>query len=1575
MPKHFKLRVLSWIMLLCFVTAVMPAVKTVAAAEIIYINTFDDGTYSNLKSYLSNLGSPVPTPGSYALFGIAQIDDNLALVLDNSELAGTPYPQKSENDVCYPQVDFEKSITQTELIDNTYYIEKKIRFENSFALSSLIARFGSSNWVNGVTNDERIYSIDGNGRFTFNRSSFSTQLELDTWYNVGILLDFTGAVPIKSLYFNRTLVSQTEGTQIVGGGGEGEDANTIYKFMFRSYPNTGGERPGEHKDTVLAIDNIMGFKGNPLLDVRTGVVTGIQEIYIPKNTASFKYTLTDDLYEKHESMWSVSPESDSVYFDGDLLIVLPTAAAGTYTVNAVSQSNPLLTASKTLTVNPVSYAFFGANYVAKPIADVKAVNNYYVMDNLGDIHDAYWSVDGTPTGILLTDEGNLILANNTPNQTIKLRAVSKTNNLFALEKSVTISNGRAFNFENDTVNAKPAAFDSSRPALVAEENNGNKYLNATNNTNHARVYFPSEITRLDGIVSVEWDTKIESSDSGGYSLAVASTAGEWIVMYQYRNISESSIYSISMDRTGDVSNQQNLKQFPSGTWHKARLVMDFDNRLQSFYVNDELLVDGYSLRNDAHPNQTYNLNGLIFGAQVDNIHIYSGKKVERKIHIETPDSVSRPYSGDTVLMLNAEVTEDGAPVSEIISWTLKEDYEGIRIEGEKVFISDTDLVSFTITASAYSGEIFAEKVINLHNPVYFDFEDETEGQKPSFFALSTTATVAVEGTNKYLRADGKTATLNMTDFGGRTVVQALIRKESAAESSVRLGGLAEVKFVGENSKVKVYVEGSPQNYAIFDLGDWIEFHATADNGLITVIVDNQCIAYEAEAENSNFDYFYCETDLDNLIIASSYTKRPYAVNPKIEGFAASDQMVTAVFDFYAVDYETKTNSHINWYVSEGLHSAYTKVAEGEDYKIAPEHVGKYLKFDVTVSSRSGQSRKSEAQPVLINQALEAEVTGANLSVTVNNIWGTEKAFILSAVLYKEGQVSDVIALSGSVFGQQAMMDIALGATSDFDEIHISLLNKETLSPLCAAVNLGVLSSGNKSMVKIPTQGNNLYSVILLNPKSTADIVTAFESAYTVSDFENLVKSTQTSVKSIVADIKVFSGQDGLSQVELSASQNGLYNVVYVRENSQTKNNVIHTKGIETLFAHNAVTNLSKNNFTNVLKVITGTQDNYIETIYNTYFMALTQKQKVADYIASNGYDLNLFYVATLMQAIVQGVGDQTAAAELLEIFSSDVQSETSLELYKKVSDKAGVSTKLSTYNIANEQQFFELLFVHSILEGVRSVSHYKNAGDFVMKLGNARYDNGDITLKNAVLLAVAGKTFPRIEALNDAINTVTVTSGSPSGGGGGGASSGKTTSGSYNADIAPVYPEEFSGSNVQFNDVKAEHWGYHEIMYMFRKGIISGDSDKNFRPDESITRAEFLKILCHVFGIKEQVETVFGDVDRADWFSGYVAGAYQKQLIKGYNNMFYPNNMLTREDAAVMVYNFAVGSGFAFEIPADNFEDKDDIAEYANEAVGALASTGIINGIGGNRFAPKSSLTRASAVKLLYEISMKGGKN
>lgn len=173
------------------------------------------------------------------------------------------------------------------------------------------------------------------------------------------------------------------------------------------------------------------------------------------------------------------------------------------------------------------------------------------------------------------------------------------------------------------------------------------------------------------------------------------------------------------------------------------------------------------------------------------------------------------------------------------------------------------------------------------------------------------------------------------------------------------------------------------------------------------------------------------------------------------------------------------------------------------------------------------------------------------------------------------------------------------------------------------------------------------------------------------------------------------------------------------------------------------------------------------------------------------------------------------------------------------------------------------------------------------------------------------------------------------------------------------------------------HWAEKEIDMFTKAGIVSGyvgsDGMQYFRPEQSVTRAEFVKLLYGVYAgetLSGAVNTPFADVKPTDWFAPYVNWAVENGLVNGVSTTaFAPNSTITRQDMAVIMYRFTQKYHINVSGFSSGFADADSISGYAKEAVAKLSGAKLLNGLPDGRFDPTGKVTRAASTKALASIS------
>lgn len=177
------------------------------------------------------------------------------------------------------------------------------------------------------------------------------------------------------------------------------------------------------------------------------------------------------------------------------------------------------------------------------------------------------------------------------------------------------------------------------------------------------------------------------------------------------------------------------------------------------------------------------------------------------------------------------------------------------------------------------------------------------------------------------------------------------------------------------------------------------------------------------------------------------------------------------------------------------------------------------------------------------------------------------------------------------------------------------------------------------------------------------------------------------------------------------------------------------------------------------------------------------------------------------------------------------------------------------------------------------------------------------------------------------------------------------------------YTEPVTG--VTFSDLADGHWAKASIDALVANGVLSGYPDNTFRPANSITRAEFVKMIATAFGIEGSASLPFADTPADAWYAKALSAAYSCGIISGVgNNSFMPDSFITRQDATLIIYRI-IKDTLTSE-GSLSFVDSDQIASYAHEAVAALSGAGIVNGTGDGSFAPKANIDRQSAAVLIY---------
>jgi uncharacterized protein YjdB len=165
----------------------------------------------------------------------------------------------------------------------------------------------------------------------------------------------------------------------------------------------------------------------------------------------------------------------------------------------------------------------------------------------------------------------------------------------------------------------------------------------------------------------------------------------------------------------------------------------------------------------------------------------------------------------------------------------------------------------------------------------------------------------------------------------------------------------------------------------------------------------------------------------------------------------------------------------------------------------------------------------------------------------------------------------------------------------------------------------------------------------------------------------------------------------------------------------------------------------------------------------------------------------------------------------------------------------------------------------------------------------------------------------------------------------------------------------------------SSHWAYDHIRRINALGALDDFPSGNFQPNKYITRAEFLSIVVRILGgyVAGDISQ-FTDVPSDAWYYNNLAIAYNMGIASGYGNRLYPNNNISRQDAATVIAN-ALGMVSENEYVLSRFSDSGQVANYARTSLAAMVEAEQITGYKGF-VQPTRYMTRAEAVTLISNL-------
>lgn len=182
-----------------------------------------------------------------------------------------------------------------------------------------------------------------------------------------------------------------------------------------------------------------------------------------------------------------------------------------------------------------------------------------------------------------------------------------------------------------------------------------------------------------------------------------------------------------------------------------------------------------------------------------------------------------------------------------------------------------------------------------------------------------------------------------------------------------------------------------------------------------------------------------------------------------------------------------------------------------------------------------------------------------------------------------------------------------------------------------------------------------------------------------------------------------------------------------------------------------------------------------------------------------------------------------------------------------------------------------------------------------------------------------------------------------------------------------------------FSDAQS-NWAQNAIQTLSDQNIITGYPDGTFRPNGSITRAEFSAVMVKALGLNPNVSGAqsFSDVPTSNWAYPAIETVRSTGLVSGYpNGLFLPGKSISRAETFAVLANAAripMPSDAAINQILSGYRDSASIPAWARPGVAAVIQSGIYanNPAAGNAINPLQPATRADVAALVQNLRQRG---
>ena len=197
----------------------------------------------------------------------------------------------------------------------------------------------------------------------------------------------------------------------------------------------------------------------------------------------------------------------------------------------------------------------------------------------------------------------------------------------------------------------------------------------------------------------------------------------------------------------------------------------------------------------------------------------------------------------------------------------------------------------------------------------------------------------------------------------------------------------------------------------------------------------------------------------------------------------------------------------------------------------------------------------------------------------------------------------------------------------------------------------------------------------------------------------------------------------------------------------------------------------------------------------------------------------------------------------------------------------------------------------------------------------------------------------------------------------------------YDAKKAAACPKDSTCPMAAFSDLDPTLWYHDGIHFCLENGMMNGVGNGKFDPTGTTSRAMIVTILYRLEGEPAVTgENPFTDVADGQWYTNAVIWAAENDIVGGYGNgKFGPNDPITREQLATILYRYAQSKGQGFTgawMFLLDYPDASEISSWADEAMHWCVMNEIINGKDG-KLVPGGDASRSEAATMLMRYCTK----